>query len=103
MHTFLIERTIPPRFDAGDADQVALHARWALDAYAAVGATWLGGVVTEGAMFSLATAEDAADLEAYRRSLGIAERDMTVRRVLRPIGSFFAMSRDDERFRAPLR
>ena len=61
METFLLERSIPPRFDPSDADQVALHARWALDAYREVGAVWLGGVVTEDRMFSLVTAEQAAD------------------------------------------
>jgi hypothetical protein len=103
MPTFLIERVIPPAFNVTDPDQVALHARWALDAYAAVGATWLGGVVTQGAMFSLATADGAADLQRYRRSLGIDGEAMKVWRVVRPIGPFFAMSRQDERFRAPLR
>jgi hypothetical protein len=103
MSTFLLQRRIPPAFDPADPDQVALHARWALDAYGAVGATWLGGVVTEDTMLSLVVAEGADDLERYRRSLGIAEADMIVRRVVRPLGPFFAMSRSDERFRAPLR
>lgn len=43
MQTFILERSIPPRFDPSDADQVALHARRALDAYREVGAVWLGG------------------------------------------------------------
>jgi hypothetical protein len=103
MPSFLIERTLPPQFDVADPDQVALHARWALDAYGEVRATWLGGVVTEDAMFSLVVAEDAADLQRYRRSLGIDDQDMRVRRIVRPIGPFLAMSRRDERFRAPLR
>ncbi len=101
MQTFLIERTIPARFDPADADQVALHARWALDAYQAAGAAWLGGVVTEDRMFSLVTAEAAEDLQRYRRALGIAEPDLVLRRVVRPLGPFFAMARDDPRFRPP--
>ncbi len=101
MRTFLIERTIPPRFEVADADQVALHARWAVDAYREVGAMWLGGAVTEDRMFSLVTAEAADDLDRYRRSLGIAAPDMVVRQVLRPLGPFFAMDRDDPRFRPP--
>lgn len=103
MQTFLVERTIPQRFDVTDPDQVALHARWAVDAYRAVGAFWLGGVVTEDRMFSLVTAEEEADLRRYATSLGIADVDVTLRRVVRPLGPYFAMSRDDARFRQPLR
>jgi hypothetical protein len=103
MKTFLVERTIPPRFDVADPDQVALHARWAVDAYQAVGAFWLGGVVTEDRMYSLVTAEGEANLQTYRRSLRIADVDMAVHRVVRPLGPFFAMSRGDPRFREPVR
>lgn len=103
MQTFIMQRTIPPRFDTSDPDQVALHARWAVDAYREVGAFWLGGVVTEDAMFSLVTAEAPEDLNRYCRSLGIAEQDVTIRRVVRPLGPYFAMPRDDARFRPPVR
>lgn len=101
MQSFMLERSIPPRFDVADPAQVALHARWAVDAYQAVGAFWLGGVVTEDRMFSLVVAEGEADLQRYCRSLGIDEQDVRVRRVVRPLGPFFAMPRDDPRFRAP--
>ncbi len=101
MQTFLVERTIPPRFDVSDPDMVALHARWAVDAYRQAGAFWLGGVVTEDAMFSLVTAEAAEDLVRYRRSLGIEDRDATVRRVVRPLGPWFALPLGDPRYRAP--
>ncbi len=103
MLTYLMERTIPPRFDTTDPDQVALHARWATDAYREVGAFWLGGVVTEDRMFSLVTAEAEGDLRRYCKSLGIADQDVTLRQVLRPLGPYFAMARDDARFRPPLR
>ena len=103
MHTYLMERTIPPLFDTADPDQVALHARWATDAYREVGAFWLGGVVTEDRMFSLVTAETEGDLHRYCHALGIADQDVTLRRVLRPLGPYFAMARDDVRFRPPLR
>jgi hypothetical protein len=103
MLTYLVERTIPPSFDPADTDQVALHARWAVDAYREVGAFWLGGVVTEDRMFSLVTAEAEDDLRRYCKSLGIADQDVTLRRVVRPLGPYFAMSRDDARFRPPLR
>jgi hypothetical protein len=103
MDTFLIERTIPAAFHVEDPDNVALHARWAVDAYRKVGAFWLGGVVTEDRMFSLVTAEDAGDLERYWRSLGIDEEDVVLRRVVRPLGPYFALARDDARFREPVR
>jgi len=103
MHTYLMERTIPPRFDTTDSNQVALHARWATDAYREVGAFWLGGVVTKDRMFSLVTAEAEDDLHRYCQSLGIADQDVILRRVLRPLGPYFAMARDDVRFRPPLR
>ena len=103
MQTFLVERTIPPRFDVADPDQVALHARWAVDAYREVGAFWLGGLVTEDRLFSLVSAEQEADLRRYCASLGIADEDVLLRRVVRPLGPFFAMPRGDPRFREPVR
>jgi len=99
MQTFLVERTIPPRFDVADPDMVALHARWAVDAYHQVGAVWLGGVVTEDRMYSLVTTEAAEDIVRYRRSLGIADKDALVRRVVRPLGPYFALDRGDPRYR----
>ena len=103
MKTFLVERTIPSRFDVSDPGQVALHARWAVDAYREVGAFWLGGVVTEDRMYSLVTAEEEVDLQRYWRSLSIADSDVALHRVVRPLGPFFAMPRDDPRFREALR
>ena len=99
MLTFLVERTIPPLFDTTDPDQVALHARWAVDAYREVGAFWLGGLVTEDRMYSLVTAERKDDLERYGRSLGIAPSDLTIRQALRPLGPFFALAQGDPRYR----
>jgi hypothetical protein len=93
MDTFLVERTIPPAFHTEDPEQVALHARWATDAYCEVGAFWIGGVITEDRMWSLVTAEAADDLTRYRQSIRVAEQDMIVRRVLRPIGPYFAAPR----------
>jgi len=93
MQTYLVERVIPPAFTHEDPAVVALHARWAVDAYKAVGAFWLGGVVTDNGMFSLVTAEQEADLVEYGRSLGIPAGDMVLRRVIRPLGPFFAQPR----------
>ena len=33
MATYLVERVIPPALDIADPDVVALHSRWAADAY----------------------------------------------------------------------
>jgi hypothetical protein len=74
-----------------------------VDACREVGAFWLGGVVTEDRMYSLITTEEESDLQRYRCSLGIADADFDLHRVVRPPGPFFAMPRDDQRFRGPLR
>lgn len=93
MLTFLIERKIPAAFRTDDPANVALHARWAVDAYKAVGAFWLGGVVTDDGMFSLVTAERQEDILQYGRSLGFPEGDTILRRVIRPLGPYFAQAR----------
>lgn len=103
MQAFLVERSVPARFDVADSDAVALHCRWALDGYAAVGASWLGGVVTESGMFSLVAAEDAEDLRRHWRALGIGEHEARLRRVVRSIGPSFALPRGHPQYRPPLR
>ena len=90
MQTYLVERTVPPAFRFEDPDVLARHARRAADAYRRVGAFWLGGVITDDGMFSLAAVEQRDELVRYARSLGIAEQDLTLRRVLRQIGPSFA-------------
>lgn len=93
MLTFLVERRIPEAFHPEDPANLARHARWAVDTYKKVGAFWLGGVVTDNGMFSLVTAEQDADLHEYGRLLGIPDGDMTLRRVIRPLGPFLAEAR----------
>lgn len=90
MQTFLVERSVPPALRSADAGPVALHSRWAADAYRKVGAFWLGGVITDNGMFSLVAVEREQDLADYARSLGVAEFDFTLRRVLGQIGPSFA-------------
>lgn len=97
MQTFLIERTIPAAFRTDDPQSVAQHARWAVDTYKRVGAFWLGGVVTDNGMFSLVTAEREEDLHEYGRILGFPVDEMILRRVVRPLGPFFAQPRDMRR------
>ncbi|WP_293679711.1 hypothetical protein [uncultured Phenylobacterium sp.] len=93
MLTYLVERKIPAAFRHEDPATFALHARWAADAYRAVGAFWLGGVITDNGMFSLVTAEQEQDLLQYGRSLNFPDGDMVLRRVIRPIGPFSAQPR----------
>jgi hypothetical protein len=101
MQIFMIERTIPPAFDTTNPDQVALHSRWATDAYLAAGIVWYGGIVAAGRMYSMVAADDEAVLERYRDSLHIAPADMTVRKVETFLGPAAAMAKTDPRFRAP--
>jgi hypothetical protein len=90
VNIFIVERTIPPAFKVEDAAVVARHARWAVDAYREVGAVWLGGVVTEERMFSVVVCETEDDLRRYQARLGIADADIAIRRVVRPIGPYLA-------------
>jgi hypothetical protein len=103
MPTFVLERIIPPAFDIADPDVVALHSRWATDAYHAAGIVWLGGVATDkGNMYSLVVAADDVDaIKRYCASLGIAETDFKVSEVRTAVGPQMAMSRTDPRYREP--
>ena len=102
MPTYLVERVIPPAFDIADPEVVALHSRWAADAYRAAGIAWLGGVATDkGNMFSLVVADGAADVARYCASLGIAETEFKVSEVKTAMGPHIAMARTDPRYRPP--
>ena len=102
MPTYVLERVIPPAFDVTNPDQVALHSRWATDAYHAAGIVWLGGVATDkGNMYSLVVADSSDDIRRYCASLGIAESEYKVSEVRTMMGSHMAMSRDDARYRTP--
>jgi len=101
MQVFFIERAIPPAFDTTNPDQVALHSRWATDAYLAAGIVWYGGIVAGGKMYSLVAADGADVIERYRLSLGIALEDMVVRKVDIFLGPAAAMAHSDPRFRPP--
>ena len=102
MPTFVLERVIPATFDIADPDVVALHSRWAADAYQAAGIAWLGGVATDrGSMYSLVVADSIADIERYCRSLGVADSEFKVSEVKAMIGPHIAMARSDPRYRPP--
>jgi hypothetical protein len=101
MPTFLLERVTPPAFDVRNPDQVALHSRWALEAYQAAGLSWLGAVATDGGkMLGLVVADDAAQIHGYCKSLGIAEADYKLSEVIASIGPHMAMSKSDPRYRS---
>jgi hypothetical protein len=98
--TFVLERVIPAAFNIADPDVVALHSRWAADAYHAVGIAWLGGVATDkGNMYSLVVADSAEDIARYCASLGIAATEFKVSEVKATLGPHIAMARDDPRYR----
>jgi hypothetical protein len=99
MPTFVLERVTPPNFQVADPDQVALHSRWAADAYLAAGIVWLGGVATDGNMDSLVVADGDEDIRRYCRSLGVVEENYFIHRVVNALGPDVAMSRDDPRYR----
>ena len=102
MPTYLVERVIPPALDIADPDVVALHSRWAADAYQAAGIAWLGGVATDtGTMFSVVVADSVADIARYCRSLGIADAEYKVSEVKATMGPHIAMARTDPRYRPP--
>lgn len=90
MPTFLLERVVPATFDFNDPDTLARHCRRATDGYLAIGASWLGGVITDQGMFSLVAARSGDDLRRYARGLGVADDEMRLRQVLRPLGPFMA-------------
>jgi hypothetical protein len=102
MPTFVLERVIPPTFDIADPGIVALHSRWAADAYQAAGIVWLGGVATDkGNMYSLVVADSVDDVRRYCASLGVKEGEFKVSEVRANLGPQVAMSRTDPRYRAP--
>ncbi len=104
MPTFVLERVIPPAFNIADPEIVALHSRWAADAYQAAGIAWLGGVATDkGNMYSLVVADSAEDIARYCASLGIAESEFKVSEVKTAMGPHMAMARSDPRYRPPRR
>jgi hypothetical protein len=93
MKTFLIERTIPPAFRYEDPAVLAEHCRWAVDAYLAVGAMWLGGVITGEGMVGLVCAESEDVLRRYWKSLGITEDQVKLRTVVGTVGPFHAAAK----------
>jgi hypothetical protein len=100
--TFVLERVIPPAFDITDPGVVALHSRWAADAYQAAAIVWLGGVATDkGNMYSLVVADSVDDVHRYCAVLGLKESEFKVSEVLASLGPQVAMSRTDPRYRAP--
>jgi hypothetical protein len=103
MPTFVLERIVPPGFDVTDPGQVALHSRWAADAYRDANIVWLGGVATKGKMYSVLVADDRGDVERYLGALGVEAGEFALEQVVSTLGPQVAMSRDDPRYRATIR
>lgn len=102
MPTYLVERVVPPAFDIEDPADVALHSRWAADAYQKAGIVWLGGVATDrGNMFSVVVADGVDNITRYCAALGIAAADLKVSEVKAMLGPHVAMARTDARYRPP--
>jgi hypothetical protein len=99
MALFLVERVISPGFNPEDADQAALHSKWATDAYNQVGATWFGSVVAGGRMYGLAAADNAEQIERYATLLGIPPDQIKIHPVDAVLGPAVAMAATDPRFR----
>jgi hypothetical protein len=98
--TYLLERVVPRALDVRDPDQIALHTRWAADAYQAAGITWLGGVATDkGTMYGLIVAESDSDIDRYCASIGVGKDEFKVRKVIAALGPFTAMPKNDPRYR----
>lgn len=101
MPTFVLERIIPLALVVDDPDIVALHSRWATDAYQVAGIVWLGGVATDkGNMYSLVAADDVGAIHRYRASLGVKESEYKLSEVKASLGPHVAMAPGDPRYRA---
>lgn len=83
MITLMMERPLPAGFDPNDADFVARHCRIAVDAHRAAGAHGLESWIAEDRIFGLVAVEREEDLAAYWRAAGVANQNITVRRIVR--------------------
>jgi hypothetical protein len=83
----LTQRPIPPGFDTRDDDQVARHARIAVDAMAAVGVQmhWIRTYITEDSLFGVIVFESEGDLRAFRLTAGVLDQRIAVHRITRTI------------------
>lgn len=93
METLLVERVVPPSFAYDEPEQLARQCRLAADAYRKTGCFGLGGVITDDGMYSLVSAESETDLRTYWRSIGVADHEIRLRKVLQPLGPFLATPR----------
>lgn len=83
----LMQRSIPQGFDTSDEDHVARHARYAVDAMAAMGGRmhWICTYITQDSLFGVVVFENEADLADYQHRVGIAGQKITIHRITRTI------------------
>jgi hypothetical protein len=83
----LMERAIPPGFDTSNDAQVAQHARYAVDGFAALAgkASWIQTYITQDKLFGVAVFETEADIAAYRERVGTSGQNVTIHRITRVI------------------
>jgi hypothetical protein len=88
----LMQRPIPTGFDTRDDDQVARHARYAVDGMAALGGRmhWICTYITENSLFGVIVFENEHDLAEYQRKARISEQKITVHRIIRTIDAAWA-------------
>ena len=79
----LTQRPILPGIDTCDDDQVARHARGAVNAMAAVGVQmhWVRTYITEDSVFGVVAFESEGDLRAFRLSPAISALKLAVHRI----------------------
>ena len=90
-----MERAIPPGFDTSDDGQVAQHARYAVDGFAALAGrgAWIETYITEDKLFGVAVFETEADIAAYRARVGTTAQQVTIHRIKRIIDAASAAPR----------
>jgi hypothetical protein len=91
----MTQRPIPPGFDTRDDTQVARHARYAVDAMAALGGRmhWICTFITQDTLFGVIVLESEEDLARFQENAGISGQNITVHRIARTIDASFAASK----------
>ncbi len=91
----LMERAIPPGFDTTDDAQVAQHARYAVDGFAALAGkgAWIQTYITDDKLFGVAVFESEADIAVYRARVGTSGQQVIIHRIHRIIDAANAAPR----------
>lgn len=91
----MTQRPIPPGFDTRDDAQVAQHARYAVDAMAALGGRmhWLCTYISEDCLFGVVVFESEEDLAVFQKNAGISDQKIIIHRITRTIDASFAAAK----------